>query len=201
MKLPTLILLLLPVIPLLASEKEEPPLSYTLRLDKETVRLTPGKPVEIKGRFDNPTATLVPDTERLFTYGQVTFKYPANFAFEADFDTEGLKSWTLDGSGFVIMLYQYESLEMTPRALADQLKGLYGSGTRTENRSYTFNGQKYSGVRVHVTSASQKLIQDILALPAKKGSRLLILQDDPPSEKQSDESKTVLKLLDQTFKP
>ena len=90
---------------------------------------------------------------------------------------------------------------MTPKAFADQLKGLYGAGTRIENKSYTFNGQKYSGVRVHVDIASQKLIQDVLALPAKKGSRLLILQDDPPSEKQSDESKTVLKLLDETLKP
>ena len=82
MKLLTTLLLLVPASLLLASDKDEPALSYTLRLDKETVRLTPGKAVEIKGRFDNPTATLVPDTERLFTYGQVTFKYPANFAFE-----------------------------------------------------------------------------------------------------------------------
>jgi len=201
MKLLTTLMLLLPATLLLASDKEEPVLSYTLRLDKETVRLTPGKAVEIKGRFDNPMATLVPDTERLFTYGQVTFKYPANFAFEADFGTEGVKLWTLDGNAFVIMVHQYESVEMTPKAFADQLKGLYGAGTRIENKSYTFNGQKYSGVRVHVDIASQKLIQDVLALPAKKGSRLLILQDDPPSEKQSDESKTVLKLLDETLKP
>ena len=201
MKLLTALLLLVPASLLLASDKDEPALSYTLRLDKETVRLTPGKAVEIKGHFDNPTATLVPDTERLFTYGQVTFKYPSNFAFEADFDTEGVKLWTLDGNSFVIMVHQYESVEMTPKGFADQLKGLYGSGTRIENRAYTFNGQKYSGIRVHVNIASQKLIQDVLALPAKKGSRLLILQDDPPTEKQSDESKTVLKLLDETLKP
>src|SRR5688572_8619021 len=125
MKLLTTLILLVPASLLLASDQEEPALSYTLRLDKETVRLTPGTAVEIKGRFDNPKATLVPDTERLFTYGQITFKYPANFAFEADFDTEGVKLWTLDGNSFVIMVHQYESIEMTPRAFADQLKGHY----------------------------------------------------------------------------
>jgi hypothetical protein len=201
MKLLTALLLLLPATLLLASDKDEPALSYTLRVDKETVRLVPGKEMQIKGRFDNPTVALVPDTERLFTYGQVTFKYPANFAFEADFENEGVKLWTLDGNSFVIMVHHYESVEMTPKGFAEQLKELYGSGTRTENKSYTFNGQKYSGVRVHVNIASQKLIQDVLALPTKKGSRLLILQDNPPEEKQSDESKTVLKLLDQTLKP
>jgi len=201
MKLSTTLLFLLPATLLLASDKDEPSLSYTLRVDKETVRLVPGKDVQIKGRFDNPTVTLVPDTERLFTYAQVTFKYPANFAFEADFDTEGLKMWTLDGNNCVIMVQQYESLAMTPKAFAEQLKKLYGAGTRTENKSYTFNGQKYSGIRVHLTLASQKMIQDVLALPTKTGSRLLILQDNPPEEKQSEESKTVLKLLNETLTP
>ena len=179
MKMLATILLLCPSTLLVASDKEEPALSYTLRLDKETIRLVPGKEIQIKGRFDNPTATLVPDTERLFTHGQVTFKYPANFAFEADFDTKDVKIWTLDGNSCVIMVHQYESAEMAPKEFAAQLKKMYGAGTRIESRLFSLNGQKYSGVRIHATIASQKLIQDVLALPAKKGSRLLILGRRP----------------------
>jgi hypothetical protein len=69
------------------------------------------------------------------------------------------------------------------------------------NKSYNFNGQKYSGIRVRVTIAQTKLIQDVLALPTQKGSRLLILQDNEPEDKISEEeSKAVLKLLNETLK-
>ena len=201
MKLLSRFLFLLPASLLVAADDQEPPLGYTLRLDKETVRLVPGKDIQIKGRFENPTATLLPDKERLFTYAQVSFKYPANFAFEADFSTEGVKMWTLDGNDVVIMIHQYESLERTARALAEELKKMYGEKTQLENKTYTFNRQKYSGVRVHATVVQQKLIQDVLSLPTKKGARLLIFQDNSPDEGVSDESKTVLKLLDETLKP
>ena len=194
-------LIILSCTALVASEKEEPPLGYTLRLDKETIRLVPGKETQIPGRFENPRATLVPDKERLFTYGGVQFKYPVNFAFEADLETEGIKVWTLDGNDFVITIHQYESDGMTPKDLADELKKLYGGKTKTQAKSYTFNGEKYSGLRVEATIAGTKVIQDILTVPTKKGSRLLILQDLPPDEKVSeDESKLVLKLLGETLK-
>src|SRR5688500_12827188 len=148
MKLLTTILFLFWCCLLIASEREEPPLGYTLRLDNESIRLVPEQPTQIRGRFDNPKATLIPDKERLFTYGGVTFKYPSNFSFEADFDTEGVKMWTLDGNNFVIIVHSYESLEMTPQSFSQDLKKLYGRGAKTENRSYSFNGQKYSGIRV-----------------------------------------------------
>ena len=192
--------LLLATGALMAADNEEPALGYTLRLDKETVRLLPGKEVQIKGRFENPTATLIPDKERLFTYGQVAFKYPSNFAFDADFSTEGVKIWKLDGNDFVVMVHQYESMEISPKQLAEQLKKLYGEKTKLENKSHSFNGQKYSGIRVYVTLAKQNMIQDVLALPTKKGSRLLILQDTPSEQGPSEEAKIVLKLLDETFK-
>jgi hypothetical protein len=185
---------------LVASEKEEPPLGYSLRLDKQTIRLVPGQEIQIPGRFENPRATLVPDKERLFTYGGVQFKYPASFSFEADLETEGIKVWTLDGNDFVITIHQYESEGITPKYLADELKKVYGAKTKTESKSYTFNGEKYSGLRVNATVAETKVIQDILTVPSKKGSRLLILQDHPPDAKVSqDESKLVLKLLNETL--
>ena len=201
MKLFTTFLFLLAWSLLTASEKEEPPLGYTLVLDEKTIRLAPGKEIQIKGLFENPKATLIPDKERLFTYGGITFKYPANFSFEADFKTEGVKIWSLDGNDFVIMVQHYETLKMTPKSFSEELRESYGTGTKTESRSYSFNGQKYSGVRVHLTLAGTKLIQDVLALPTQRGSRLLVLQDSPPEEKVSeDESKLVLRLLDETLK-
>lgn len=201
MKLFTAVLFILPWSILIASEKEEPPLGYTLRFAKESVRVVPGKETEIKGHFENPKVILVPDKERLFTYGGVTFKYPSNFAFEADFQSDGIKIWSLDGNDFVIMVQHFETLSVTPKLFSENLKKVYGPETKAESRSYSFNGQKYSGIRIFVTLAETKMIQDVLAIPTQKGSRLLILQDSPPEDKVSeDESKLVLKLLDETLK-
>lgn len=187
--------------PLAASEALEPPLNYTLKMGERTVRLVPGTEVELKGTFTNPKLTLVPDDHRLFTYGGVTFGYPSDFAFEADFSEKGLKSWTLDGSDCVIMIHCYETEKTTPAAIAESLKGVYGEDSKTEPISHTFNGKKLSGVRVHATVAETTFFQDILALPSDQGSRLLILQDLPKHAKVSDaETKKVMKLLNETLK-
>ena len=197
----TTITLLLASSLVIASEKEEPPLGYTLLLDKEKIRLAAGEEIKIKGVFENPKATLIPDQERLFTYGGATFKYPSYFAFEADFEAEGVKQWSLDGNDFVLMLQYYESPKVTPQSLSEELKNLYGPGTQSENISYSFNGNKYSGIRVRISLAGTRVVQDIIALPTRKGSRLLVLQDHPPEEKVSeDESQFVLKLLHETLK-
>jgi len=184
-----------------AAENVEPPLNYTLKMGDQSVRLVPGKEAEIKGNFTNPTVTLVPDEHRTFSYGGVTFGYPSDFAFEADFGEKGLKTWTLDGSDSVIMLHCYETEKVTAEDIATSLKGVFGKGTKSEPTSMTFNGKKLSGVRVHATVAGSTFFQDILALPSEEGSRLLILQDRPKDAKVSEvETKKVMKLLNETLK-
>jgi hypothetical protein len=187
--------------PLPASEALEPPLNYTLKIGDQNVRLVPGTEVELKGTFTNPKVTLVPDDHRLFTYGGVTFGYPSDFAFEADFSEKGLKSWTLDGSDFVIMVHCYEAEKITPADIATSLKEVFGKSSKTEPISHTFNGKKLAGLRIHATVAETTFFQDILALPSDEGSRLLILQDRPKDAKVSDaETKKVMKLLNETLK-
>ena len=188
--------------PVSAAEDTEPPLHFTLKIGDRSVRVAPGVAADVKGKFTDPKVTLVPDAHRTFGYGGMTFDYPSNFAFEADFSTNGLKMWTLDGNNFVIMIHHYEAETVAPADLAEVMKKSYGAGAKSEPVSHNFNGTKLSGVRIHATVAGTSLIQDILALPAKEGGRVLILQDLSPQEKVSDdESKQVLKLLGETLKP
>jgi hypothetical protein len=188
--------------PVSVAEDTEPPLNYTLKIGDQSVRVVPGVAAEVKGTFTNPKVTLVPDAHRTFGYGGMAFAYPSNFAFEADFSTNGLKSWTLDGNNFVIMIHHYKAEEVAPADLAKVMMQSFGGGTKSEPVSRTFNGNQLAGVRILATVAGTSLIQDILALPAKNGSRVLILQDLSPQEKVSDdESKQVLKLLGETLKP
>ena len=184
-----------------AAENVEPPLNYTLKMGDQNVRRVPGTEVDIKGSFTNPKVTLIPDEHRTFTYGGVTFGYPSDFAFEADFGEKGLKTWSLDGNDSVIMLHCYETEKVTPADMATSLKGVYGKSTKSEPTSYTFNGKELTGVRIHATVAGSTFYQDVLALPSEKGSRLLILQDRPKEAKVSEvETNKVMKLLTETLK-
>ena len=185
-----------------AAEDTEPPLNFTLKIGGKSVRVVPGTAVAVKGTFTDPEVSLVPDAHRTFGYGGMSFAYPSNFAFETDFTEQGLKSWTLDGSNFVIMVQCYDTVKVAPAELAAVWKQTYGEATTSEPVSRTFNGKKLDGVRVIATVAGTSFIQDVLALAAEEGSRLLILQDLSPQEKATDdESKQVLKLLDESLKP
>ncbi len=185
-----------------AADHDEPALGYTLRIGDKQVRIEPGQEIVAMGNFQDPKIALVPDKFRQFTYAGMAFKYPANFAFEADFETEGVKIWSLDGNDFVIMLHQFQEPSMTPQALAEEMVNTYGPESKSEPISYRFNGAEYKGTRVHFTVFGTKLFQDILGIPTPEGSRLLLLQDLPAEEKVSEEErKLVLKLLDESLKP
>jgi len=184
-----------------ADDSKEPKLGFTLKIDNKVIKLEENKAVKLKGISENPTVTLVPDKYRYFTYAGLKFYYPSNMAFEADFSEQNLKMWTLDGSDFVLSVHHYLNLTITAKSLAAQLKAYYGKKTTTAPISYTFNGVKYSGIRVRATIAGSGIIQDVLELPAKNGSRILILQDAIASEKVSeDERNLILGLLKKSFK-
>ena len=197
MKLPILLLL---IVTCLRAEDKEPPVLYTLQIGDKKVRLGENKPAKVEGSFANPEVKLIPDNERHFTYGGLSFKYPKYFAFEADFTTEGLKIWTLDGNDFVIIVQSYEE-KMTGADVVKEMVQMYGANTKKKEITYKFNKQNLKGTRLVVKFAQITLYQDVLEVPTKKGSRILILQDLPLEEKISDkESKNVLSLLSETFK-
>lgn len=186
---------------LIASEEKEPELGYTLLVGDQPIRLQPNKETVIAGTFTNLHVRLIPEQERHFTYGGLAFKYPAQFGFEADFRTPGLKLWTLRGNDFIIMVQRCDWPGIGPGQLVSQLKKKYGEAAKTSKISQRLNGREYSGIRVSVELATIRLFQDVLEIPTDKGSRLLMLQDLHPDEKVSgEEAKTVLRLLNETLK-
>ena len=201
MKLLIFLLIFSLFLPSFADDSKEPKLGFTLKIDGQTVKLEENKETQLKNISKNPKVTLVPDKNRHFTYAGLKFYYPSNMSFEADFSEANLKMWTLDGNDFVISVHQYISLKVSAPGMAAQLKAYYGASTKTSPISYTFNKVKYNGVRVEATIAGSGLIQDVLEIPSKNGSRLLILQDSVASEKISeDERKLILGLFDKSFK-
>ena len=200
MKLLTVLILSTFFTFLCADDSKEPQLGFTLKIDNQTVKLEENKAVQLSGISKNPKVTLIPDKHRYFTYAGLKFYYPSNMSFEADFSEPGLKMWTLDGNDFVLSVHHYTGLKLTAKALANQLKAYYGKSTKASPISYTFNKVKYSGLRIEAKIAGSGIIQDVIEIPTKKGSRIIILQDSIASEKVSeDERKLILGLLEKSF--
>lgn len=181
-----------------ASEDREPGLGYTLNVNGREFRLRSDEDRVIEGSFVNPSVRVVPDRERRFTYGGVAFAYPSDFAFEADFASLGLRQWSLDGNNFVIIVMRWERAKLGPEELAIQLRLSYGKATTRKPISHRFNGTRYKGIRVTFEVAGVTLLQDVLALPSERGSRLLILQRLLGHE-HDQETTRVMRLLDKTL--
>jgi hypothetical protein len=132
----------------------------------------------------------------------VTFKYPAFFGFEADVSDPTVKIWSLDGNDLVIMVQHYLHLEMSAKTMSDQLISYFGDAAVAEPQkiSRTFNGKNYDGYRVTADFGGSIIYKDVLGIPAKKGSRLLIVQDMPADQKVSEEeTETVTRLLNESL--
>jgi hypothetical protein len=67
-----------------ADDTQEPPLKYTLEIDGQAHVVVLDKPVKIHGVYSNPNAVLRASSIRYFTYGDLSFQYPASFTWEAE---------------------------------------------------------------------------------------------------------------------
>jgi hypothetical protein len=183
-----------------ADDSQQPPLKYTLVIDGQQHALVLEQPLQIQGSFKNPTIALEASSVRTFTYGGISFQYPAAFSWEAEIEAGNEKTWTLSGNDFTIMYFiqpQPNSADAYAQAMAKQ----FGKGTtRIGDTERTLGGRKYPGKLLFVKLAGTALTLEVYALPAKTGSRLLVLQDSPPDNQAvSNEGEKALAMLAKTF--
>src|SRR5688572_9207076 len=203
-----------------APADEEPPMEYALELDGRSVDLL----LDRETTLDLPggqtvKAKLTAKPERLFRAGGVSFRYPRQHAFEVERDGDTV-TWTFDGNDNVLILTRHAAVELEPEQLRNAvvagLVSQYGpENCKTSDASVSLGGSKHAATRVAASLAGARLVQDVVAWKsdAKVGNGeaavyVLIVQDSPPDEAgdgaadaTSGETKRVLKLLDETFKP
>ena len=182
-------------------ESREPSLKYTLEIDGKQHELVLDKPVVIRGAYNNPEVVLNASSTRQFTYGDVTFQYPASFSWEVDIGGNDEKTWTLSGNDFKIMYFILpDVLSVDAYALA-MAKQFGKESTRISDTERMLGSQELKGKLLSVKLAGISLNLEVYALPAKSGSRLLVLQDSPPDERAiSKEGEKALGLLSTSFK-
>jgi hypothetical protein len=180
------------------NEREEPKLSFTVRVGTAELHLAEGEEAPAGGAFTNPSIAVRVKPERTFTYAGLRFEYPRSFNFEADLSSDDAHSWTLSGSDLKIMVFRLGAVvpvEDFAKDLADQ----YGAGTTISPVTVKLGDREYAGRRVQARLASHEFIQDVLPLPplGDRG-RFVILQD--AASQPGAESQSARTLLVRTFR-
>ncbi len=188
---------LVSTIGLAEDESAEPSITYTLKINQETVSLTPGQSQEVKGAYVNPRITLDVAPSRRFPYAGLAFSYPAAYGFEADVSDPQSRIWTLDGNNVVIMVFAFAE-EVTPESLARSTAESLGfENPEVKPVNITLGGEKLTGSAIRVVFGTEQISQQFIGLPTDAGvSRVLVLQDSPQdSGEPSDEFQSTLELL------
>ncbi len=185
---------------LAVDEGKEPPLICTLTIDGKTHELVPGKPLQLRGTYKNPTVLLETSPTRKFEYGGVEFLYPAAFGWDANIMGPADRIWTLEGNNFVIIVLVSSGALTAESQAEDMAEQFRKAKPRISDTQRKIGGRSFKGKKLFVKFAGANLTQEIYALPAKTGSRILVLQDCPPDDKpRSAEAEKTLAMLARTF--
>jgi len=183
-----------------ADETQEPRLVFRVEIAGQTHRVPEGDPLPLQGTFTDPTLKITAEPFREFTYGGMSFRYPAQFTFEAEVGEEDAKNWTLSGNDCKIMAFDLAE-KLSAAAYAAAIVEQFGAENCTVSEfKCDLPGAGEQGTRIKVHVVGHAMTMDVIELPTEKGSRLLVLQDSPTAAgARSKEAQATLKELKATF--
>jgi hypothetical protein len=188
-----------------ATGDTEPPIEYTLAIDGQDVAMIPDTPIKVVVGGKEVTATLTAKPDRLLQLPGISFRYPSGDSFECDKSTPGVTQWTLSGNHNLVILTRTSEKIQPDDLLAATIAPLtqkFGEKnvTRTEGQ-ITLGGKKYPCTDLNISLLEQKLRDRLVGIKSPDGVYLLMLQDSLKDDGSlQDDAKTMLDLLDKTFK-
>ena len=190
----------LSTLALSADEQMEPPLRYTLMIGKHSHEIFEGQPIEIGDVRPNEKAVLTVDDYRIFPHQGLKFRYPRYFSFEANLKKPSALNWTLSGNDCKIMLFAFSD-KIAPQEFAESFAGKFGKDTNISKVDVRLGTNTYTGVKVDATIAGNRMMMDILPLPAASAnSKLLVIQDSvADGGMHSDEYTKLRSVLEESF--
>lgn len=189
--------------PAFADDATEPPLVFNVTVGDQTFSLGENDETKVSGTFDNAKLSLTIRPYREFSKGGVSFRYPREYVFEADVADQSFKSWTVEGSNTVLMLFTIEG-EFNAAEYVEGLIPQFGrDNAKVTNPKATIKlgNQTLSGLLVTIDIGGQLISQEAYELPAAGNrGRLLVIQDSLTDTRQhSDEYTATLKQMSESF--
>ena len=186
-----------------ADEAAEPPLVFEVTIGDQTLSVGEGQTSKVTGSFDDAKFRINIRPHREFTKAGVSFRYPREYVYEADVADPGFKSWTVEGSNTVIMLFVIEG-EFKAADYAEGVIPQFGrDNAKISNpRDLISLGlETYSGVEVTIDVGGQLLTQQAFEIPLPEGrGGLLVVQDSlTDAGNHSKEYESTLKQLAASF--
>ena len=186
-------------LPAAAGDKDEPPLKITLTINGVPHEIKPGAELVVDGEFKDPKMVLTMAKERHFDKGGVSFLYPASYTFEAEVENPNIKTWTLSGNDVKFIIFRLKD-KANPRVFAADIAENFGPQRNVSKHSRKLGKRVYKGSKIQITSGGYHLVQEVLDIPVKQGSILIILQR-PDEREQYDEAEVngAIKLMTESF--
>lgn len=187
-----------------SDEAAEPPLLFDVKVGDTTVSLSEGEPGELSGTFEKASVELTIRPYREFHKAGVSFRYPRQYVYEADVADSSFKSWTVEGSNVVVMLFTIDG----HFAAQDYVEGFipqFGADNAQvtdRNATIRLGDSTLKGVRVRVDVGGTGLLQEAYEVPLDDGrGGLLVIQDSlTEADTHTDEYKQTRKLLQSSFR-
>jgi hypothetical protein len=186
------------------TQPSEPPLEFTLHINGQAIAIEVNAPRTVTVGGKDVTVKLTPKPDRLLQLPGFSFRYPSQHGYEHESEAE-YQQWTLDGNDNVIIVTRVPR-KLEPAALVGEtLDGIakeFGrANVKRSKGELALGGKKYPSTHLHVSVLGQKLSYQAVGINVGESTVVLIVQDSAADDGSlSAETKTVLDLLDKTFK-
>lgn len=135
------------------------PAVFVLTINDKEYSVTEGEALKLDGNFSSPTVSIKAAPYAKFDNGKVSFKYKNNSTYDYS-ESEGNRTWTFDGSDCVVFLFELDALVKVD-AITDNVISQFGKkNCKTEPVTKKIGDKVLKGVRINVTLAGQKLVQE-----------------------------------------
>ncbi len=150
---------------------------------------------------NNDTIVVKASNYLSFDFGAVSFDYPKQLAFEHSENT-GLRSWTLDGSTFVIMYFEFSVTIDLDEFVKDLMTDFGDENCELSKKNLKLGATGLSGRRIDVTILGSALTFDIYHIKTRDFKTHFIAFQDSKNDDGSDsaESLEALEIINNTFK-
>jgi len=183
---------------------KEPLQEFVLEVDGKRTEVTAERSFQIDVAGKSVDARLTPKPDRPFTTGDLSFRYPSDFAFEYD-PSEDVPSWEFDGTDTVITVLRYDP-ESKPDELVDSVVEAMTDtfnrrSAKTKPTSLRLDGRNVDGKRLTSRLADTRLQHDVYGFTVGGHPYVLIIQDTlSEGGKPSAETVEAVELLKKTFR-
>ncbi|CAN5872214.1 hypothetical protein BH11BAC4_BH11BAC4_04660 [soil metagenome] len=177
----------------------EPKSTFEVKISGKTIQLSEDEVLAMDTTLVNPVISIKLSEYKKFDNGSMSFQYPRNLSFEFEQDF-GYKNWTFSGNSLVVLVFELDA-KTTVTTLVDEMVKKFGKkNCSIEDFEKELGHKKWTGKRLNVSLAGQKLRLDCFEIKLDDfKSRFIYFQDSLEAGANSAEYLRGFNIIDSTI--